>query len=707
MDPFASAPAALLTAIALALLFVLPGLALGPLLLPGAPTPLVVVGRAAGVSLLAAAGLCTLLAGLGLLRLPIVAAGLLALSLLPLAGRRVRQELRAPLSRLRRSRAAWLGGVAGTALAVAAVLVPSQAAGGGSLLPATSTVWYYLHLARSVAEAGRFPATLVEWGRELPFPTDYAPATAHAAAAMLLVPGEALWQLEWHRLGLLAAAVVLAALLFHRWLSSWQALLAGVALLATVRLAGKFLDHRPETFGLALALFTLWLADRALAERSRRALALAGAAAALTFLSHAEVFLLLGPGLLGLAGGRLLVARLGAGRLGLRRPAMPRVRRLAGACALIFVGGLIAGSLVNGLLTGHLRLLGFVAGSGRSVGALPPPPEAEMPPGWRFSGDPTFDFLVASVAPALVGQPPPSRFLDSRLLPRSILQVWHGLDGRDRGGLVMLGALLLLPAAAWPWLDARRRRMALTWWLFGGGLLAGSWLLFELSSTYVPARVGPRRLMPYQLMLPVAAFAIALWGLDRLLVTGWRALLPRRGAMLAAGAALALVTLAAIAPAPARESEEELPEQGAATSEVGYEALRWIDANLPPDARLLANAYTDGSIAAVARRPGILDGRAVYLESPALLSESTRLLLLARRLFLEPDGEAAAKLLERRHVTHLLVATSGPEGRDLGGYFLFQTDLEALRGSGRYTLLRTFGDGRVLLFRVERPPPPP
>ena len=37
--------------------------------------------------------------------------------------------------------------------------------------------------------------------------------------------------------------------------------------------------------------------------------------------------------------------------------------------------------------------------------------------------------------------------------------------------------------------------------------------------------------------------------------------------------------------------------------------------------RLLANAYTDGAVAAVAHRVGIVDGRAVYLENPTFLAE--------------------------------------------------------------------------------------
>jgi hypothetical protein len=124
--------------------------------------------------------------------------------------------------------------------------------------------------------------------------------------------------------------------------------------------------------------------------------------------------------------------------------------------------------------------------------------------------------------------------------------------------------------------------------------------------------------------------------------------------------------------------------------------------NLPPDARILANAYTDGSIAAVTRRTGIVDGRAVYLEDPGFLAESTALCLGARVVFGTPAAAGAGTYLARERVTHVLVATEGPLGRDLGGYLLFDTDVDAIRADGRFRLARSFGDDRLLLFEVVR-----
>jgi hypothetical protein len=692
MDPIAVALAAAQTTMALALLFVLPGLMLGPLILPGAPTPLHVIGRALGLSLLIVSAACTLLAGIGQLRIVPLLAVLAVLSLAPLAHPTVRASLRRIRPRGSRRRGWWLGFAAGLLLLGVVIVIPSRARVGPNLLPRTSTPWYYMAVAQEVADTGSIPKTIAEWGGARPFPTDYLPATAHAAAALELLPGDPLVAFTWYRIAILVAAAGLTTLLLRRWFSSWVALLGACLLLSTVRLESKFLDYRPETFGLLLALFAIWAADRAVTDRSRRSAAIALAAAVATFLSHAEVFLLLGPALVGIAVARALV---GPGLVGLRRP-RPRDLRPLGFAAGVLAGALIIGSGLNGIFAGEFRLLGYVT-SDRHQPTQAVPAD-RVPAGWKFSGDPTWDFYVASVAPALDGQPPPKNFFGSSLLSRSILDVWPGLDARGRGALVTLGLLLIAPLLLWPWLDRRRRRFLLTWWIFAIGLLVGSWLLFAASSTYVPARIGPRRLIPYELFVPVMSAVLLLFGLDRLVRPGWRLLLPRRGAMLAAGAMLAIVTVGATAPASKSAVNDEPDEP--ALSTLGYEALRWIDANLPRDARLLTNAYTDGSMLAVARRPSILDGRAVYLENAAFLADSTSLTLGARVLFADPGSESARRYLATERVDYVLVATAGPNGNDVGGYLLFDTNLAALEQSGRYTQVQSFGNGRLLLFQV-------
>ena len=418
----------------------------------------------------------------------------------------------------------------------------------------------------------------------------------------------------------------------------------------------------------------------------------------LVYLAHAEVFLVYLAAVAGIVVGRSIVVAGRRRRLGLGLA--PGTRRRIGLASAIVGVAVVGGTLANGALTGSFRIVGYVtaertetAGGVATQGFIP----EEVPPGWTLSGDPTWDFYVAAVAPAAVGQPAPHRFLDPRMLPRSILVVWSGLDARERAGLVTLLALLALPIVSWPFLDPRRRRAVVTWAVFGAAIFAGSYLLFAISHTYVPQRTGPRRIMPYELLVAVGAGTFLLWGLDRLAVRGWRALLPYRGAMLAAGTALAIACTGMVSAGPVAALDD--PEPG--LTGVGYEAYTWIDGNVPSDARILTNAYTDGALTALSHRVGIVDGRAVYLENPQFLHDSTALALGARVVFGDPAGSGARSFLDRQHVDYLLVVGPTGSGNDIGGYLPFETDNVALGASPRYTLVRTFGDGRLSLYRVE------
>ena len=81
MDPIALLTSAVMATIVSALLFLLPGAALGWLVLPGASTPLGRVGRAAGVSLLATLATCTVLARFGVLTGPAIVLSLASLTI--------------------------------------------------------------------------------------------------------------------------------------------------------------------------------------------------------------------------------------------------------------------------------------------------------------------------------------------------------------------------------------------------------------------------------------------------------------------------------------------------------------------------------------------------------------------------------------------------------------------------------------------------
>jgi hypothetical protein len=698
MDPIALLTSAVLATMVSVLLFALPGIALGPLVIRTATTPLTWAGRAAGVSLLVVLIECTILATLGLLSGATVVALTLGLTIVGFMARRARPRIPTFTGRRR----TWLvaAGI-GVGVALVVILVPSHLGVRPELLPRSSTSWYYLHLAQATADGGAFPATVAEWGAERPFPTDYLPVTAHTAAALQLLPGDQLVRLEIYRLLILGLGLLFATVLFRRWVSAPFALAGAILLLGTVRLDQKFDGYRPETVAFVLALFVLWVADRAFVERDRRLVGLAIAATAVVYLSHAEVFLILAAALVGVGTGRLLIAPDGRGHtVGLRRPT--RRALVAPGIALVIVGGgLIVAAVSGSLLTGESRALGYVLG--RDAAPAPTAERArpdEVPAGWTFTDDPTWDFYTASVAPALAGTQPPDAFTDALLLPRSILLIWPGLDGRTRSGLVVLAALTVLPFLAWPFLDPRRRRFLLGWACFAIILVVGSVLLYELSRTYVPQRTAGRRLMPYLLLVPVVAMTTILWLLGRLTSPAWRALFPASGRLRAAAAALALVVLTTGAVSASARPGGATDDREAALSPAGYAAYRWMADQLPADARILANAYTDGAIAAVSGRTGIVDGRAVYLENPGFLAESTALALGARVVFGTPSAPGTGTFLDRERVTHLLVATDPSDGTDLGGYLPFATDVAAIRADPRFRLVREFDDGRLLLFEV-------
>jgi hypothetical protein len=704
MDPIAILFEATRAAIALVLLFVLPGLTLGPVIAPGASTHLARLGRAVGVSLVVTAIACLALGRLGLLRPTILVLLLLGLTLLPLHARLPRRPGR-PSWHARRW---WLGAAAGAVLATLLAVLPAGPQAGGAPVPSGATSWSDAALAWSTGETGGFRADLPSWGGAAPARVDHGPLTAHSGAAFLLMESHPLVELNLYRLAVLLSGIILATLFLCRWVSTWIALLGAILLFRTVWIEAAFAGYGPEAWGLAVALFALWLTDRAVVERSRRLAVAATASAAMVFLVDIEVFLVLAAAVVGIVAARAFIQPGGgpesAGglghrhgrRVGLRSPIAIDVVRPLALGAGIVAGAFLLGVIGDAFLTGDNRIVGYLGG-GRGGEAVPIPLVGEPPAGWKPSGDPTWDFHVAANAPDQFGQPPPAAFVDDRLLPGSAVHIWPWVDGRQLLGLIVLAALLAIPLGGWPFADARRQRAILGLTVFAAVLLAGSFALFSLIPTFVPRRVGPSGLVPFIAIVPAVAATIGLWWLDRLVAPRLRSRL-WRGAMPVAGAMLAAVTALIVVPGP--PTQGAVGDRAPVLSPVGYEAYRWIGGNLRPGTRVLANAWTDGALGAIAEHPGVIDGPAPYLDDPALLARATGLLLDARKVFAEPDGADAAAFLEREGVQYLLVVTPPGTGDDLGASKPFDVDLAALESSSRYRLEQRFGDGRLLLFEV-------
>ncbi len=493
--------------IGFAILVIPPGMSWAALVAPGTPSGIARVGLMAATGLMLSTIIATILAAFDVLNGATILVSTAVVTLAPMLGNRSRRGLR---PRLRRQVVIATG--VGIAIGLVVIVARSHLR-IDSWLSAGTTSWYYAHLTEAVRAAGGFPVSLPEWGGLRPFQTDYAPFTAQSAAAFALMPGDLSVRMEVYRLGLMAFAFVGSALLFRRWVSSWTAILAATILMGTVRLDDRFLAFRPEPFAFTLALFALWLVDRAACELSAKLAFVAAIAMSLVLLSHAEVFVVMLPAVVAIALVRgplpSAAARFGLGVRSARR-GLARIGVVGGAV----LGAVLIGSLANVAIAGEARLLGYATG-GHDLSNVPPVPVERIPPNWPLTGDPTWDFNVAAAQPGQLGAAPPTSFTDPRVLPRTTLNIWPALNGTTTAGRFALILLVLTPLAMWRWLDARRRQLVVIWLIFGVGLFIGSWLLFERSDTYVPARAGGRRLMRYELMVPVMAAVIAAWMVDR------------------------------------------------------------------------------------------------------------------------------------------------------------------------------------------------
>ena len=255
-------------------------------------------------------------------------------------------------------------------------------------------------------------------------------------------------------------------------------MLGAVLLLGTVRLDQRLLTYRPEAFAFVLALFALWLVDRAAVERTPRMIAAAAVALGVVFATHAEVFLVVLPAAAGIAlvRGPAPPIELAGGVPPRRRPAglpwlgrrRPRRRSLAAVLGVARQrGGRRASS--DSRATRAARC---------TAGDVTPPPRGSHPAGLGAVRRSDVGLLRRGDRPA--ERDLPTDFTDPRLLPRATLHIWPRLDGMTPLGRIGLIALLLVPLVLWPTLDARRRRAVAVWLTFGIGLFAGSFLIYAL-----------------------------------------------------------------------------------------------------------------------------------------------------------------------------------------------------------------------------------
>ena len=695
------------------LLVVLPGIAAATRLAPGTVSPIERLGRGVATGILLASLATLALAVLGLLRPTLIAAVLAGLAILPLHGRGPARPwwLR---GRRRRAWATGLGAV-GAGVIVAAALAGGPTDGIG-LLPAD---WSGSVAATALAGSGGLPVVAPAWATERVLGVPNLPGVSHLAAALQLLPGDVPTRLTIDRVVIGAALVVVAAMLLRRWLPTWAALLGGALFVGVGGAATPLLDDSAAVRVVVLALFTLWLADRALVERSRRLVASTGLVAAAVFIGRADVFIGVAAGVAGLGLARWLVARGGgpedAGglghrfgrRIGLRLDlARPALAPLAVAALVLVVGAAVGGAADRALaaMTPAGGVLGAISPNGEGgPGEEPFVGVGEVPAGWRESGDDTWDFERAVHD---VGAPPdaaPRRADYPRFVEMTVGALLGAPIGAGSALPVVVGGALLLPVLGWPLLDARRQRFVASMVAFAAVLALVAIALLARGGSFGDRWLVALNVLPLQWLVAAAALGFAARAAVQMATRTAGRIADRRferasrvAPVFGAAAAIVIVIVAGAVLASAGGATGDRP---GSVSSRGLDAYAWIARETPPDSRILANGATTGIIATLTGRTGIVDGPAIDPTDRSLVSRATALVLGARVVFDEPDGDRAVTFLAREGVSHLLVAGPAAGAADLGALTLFPADPAAIDASPRFGLVRSFGD-RVFLYAV-------
>jgi hypothetical protein len=347
-----------------------------------------------------------------------------------------------------------------------------------------------------------------------------------------------------------------------------------------------------------------------------------------------------------------------------------------------------------------------LVGTGGRIASITAKPTAAA--GAEATCDPTWEFFAAinDYAPSCVDRP--QTFWDplfrdpATLWPFSQLRldpfVYDFQNGRDvfdpSGLIVTLGALLVLLVEA-RWGTPRLHRQIVTWIMFGVGVLLGAFVIWRLYDTYVPQRAVPRRILAFWTISLAGLYATAALllvrrgaRLLRRFVPAFRSRARRRWRSLMVRGA-GLVVAAAVAlwfqPNPMLlASQKNLSPEA-------YAAMTWMHDNLPHDAVVMANTYTDGSVGTVTGMIGWTDGRAPYLEDPEWLATATRHVRFAKAFYYDPGY-----VRPPAGVDYILAGRD----QDLAGYATWEVYWEGLATSPDLELVKSFRENALMLYRV-------
>jgi hypothetical protein len=385
----------------------------------------------------------------------------------------------------------------------------------------------------------------------------------------------------------------------------------------TVGIGGlRLLGYRPEGFALGLSLLVVVLFVDWFRNRDTMSLLVACVLGAVVSQVHGIAFLTLC---------LLLVAATGT------------VLTVERSFAFVRVAFVSAGSLLGAF--GALGLaMGRFSGSGTSAGMVQA----------TAGGDPTWAFR--KLALGRDPTPPPTA---ERMLTHSLENLYE-----DHASLVLV---LVVTGAAVVLARARPRACGaqpLTFFVAAVGLVFAAGLVFLLGwDTYVPRRTGTDRLFfEGTMLLPVflaGAAGVALASVSRAA--------PRR----------ALTTgLVALSLAVGLLNAFELRQEAVGWHPDRRDHAALAGLELPDDAVVLANAYTEGYLHHVTGATVLLEGRAPYT-FPDQLDRAVQLLLEGKQFYAEPRSNLG--FLDRYGVTHVVV--SAPDSFSVTSANLFDDPL--------------------------------
>lgn len=492
----------------------------------------------------------------------------------------------------------------------------------------TATAWRYWADAVEIADAGRIPSQVLQYGVVYASVVNKVYLNALNAGISYAIgkePLPAMGALGWF--GSVGLALALWSLGREMGLRFTAAVLPVLLLsnrfVLNPELTADLTTYKAETFGRLVAFLGAAIGIRALRSRRRwKDAVLAGV-------------------LLGVAAGVHIVPVIIAVTI-VAAYAVAHVlaeRDLKGTfLAALRVGGvtIAVGGAILVLPHGDVGLRGAAAPGGYDVFAEGFDPtlylNSGVAPGQRVVGPRTF--YVS-----------PESALD--LFVRSAIGPQHGPRPHKRIwilGLVLCG--LLAAVAILLWFPRELKPVGLTACGLGAVIVILTWLFSLRYHLYMPAWFGIRRLFDYS-SIPVALVALVLVEGVLLALGRFRSWMgPLAGFVIAVLVAAALLV----------DGRAQSPRTSGAALVEGFD---WIRSQTPCDARLLTNEHTVGVFEALTGRVAVLEGATPFLR-PNIMQPIVRLLLDAREFFHEPEQHQA--FLRAQGVDYVVVLMGGHVG---------------------------------------------